>query len=175
MPERAPRKRERPDESDDRQAQLSAALEALLFRSRADTVEKKAQELKAAFDGLVVQDLDGAIAGNCREAGQRFAGAFAGKYMPLGDVMSFLPESSQDLLIECLAESQGSKFIAGATRDVTYAMNNAPSRNAYSAALSRYLLKDADLRKTVAMRRSEDPKDFESKLKSMLNKRSRRR
>ena len=180
VPERAPRKRERPEETDDRKAQLSAALEALLFRSRADTVEKKSQELKAAFDGQILEDLDGAIAESCRESGQRFASAFAGKYMPLGDVMSLLPETSQDLLIECLAENQGSKFIAGATRDVTYAINNAPSRNAYSAALSRYLLQNAELRKTVAMRRSEDPKDFESKLKSMLNKsiqdkRSRRR
>jgi hypothetical protein len=95
--------------------------------------------------------------------------------MPLGDVLSFLPETSQDLLIECLAQNQGSRFASRATVDITHAINNTPSRNAYSAALSRYLLQNAELRRTVAMRRSEDPKDFESKLKSMLNKRSRRR
>ena len=178
VPERAPRKRERPEQTDDtegRLAQLSAALEAVLFRSRADTVERKAQELKTAFDGLVSPDLDGLIAENCRDSGQRFASAFAGKYMPLGDVMTFLPETSQDLLIECLAENQGAKFTSRATVDISHAINNPPSRNAYSAALSRYLLQRAELRKTVAMRRSEDLKDFERKLKSLLNKRSRRR
>ncbi len=178
VPERAPRKRERSEaaeENEDRQAQLSAALEAVLFRSRAESIDKKIQELKASFDGLVSSDLDDAIAGNCRDSGHRFASAFAGKYMPLGDLMSFLPETSQDLLIECLAENQGTKFPSRVTLDITHAINNAPSRNAYSAALSRYLLRDAELRKTVAMRRSEDVKDLESKLKSMLTKRSRRR
>ena len=56
---------------------------------------------------------------------------------------------------------------AQAAIDVAHALKNKPSRNAYSAALSRYLLDDPPLRRQVARVMVED--DLERKLKSMLS------
>jgi hypothetical protein len=50
---------------------------------------------------------------------------------------------------------------------LAHALKNKPSRNAYSVALSRYLLADAPLRRQVARVMVED--DLERKLKSMLS------
>ncbi|MGI8746627.1 MAG: hypothetical protein ACR2NN_29440 [Bryobacteraceae bacterium] len=174
VPEKVPRRRERTEEPDTRSAELRSALQSVLFRSRTDSVERKTADLRANFDGVASPDLDGMIEENCRESGNRFASAFAGKYLALGDVMSFLPEASQERLIECLAEQLAGKFPSRATLDITHAINNPSSRNAYSQALSRYLLQHPELRKTVAMRRSEETKDLDRRLKSMLAKRKAR-
>ena len=60
-------------------------------------------------------------------------------------------------------------------KHITEAILAAEKDNKQQNLLVRLLLQRAELRKTVAMRRSEDLKDFERKLKSLLNKRSRRR
>ena len=100
--------------------------------------------------------------------------AFLGKYSALGEVMSFLSETSQDRLIDCLAEHEGGKFQSLAARDLTYAINNAGSRNSYSHALARYVLQNPELNKTLAKRRLESPSELDRRLKSMLAKRGRR-
>lgn len=167
VPERMPRRRERTDD-------LGAALESVLFRSRPDSVERRTQELHNTFQNAAVTDLEAVIVENCRESGSKFAAAFAGKYMPLGDVMGLLSEAAQDRLIECFAENLGGKFAQRAAIDIAYALNNPASRNAYSRALSRYLVNHPDVRKTVAQRRSEESRDLDRKLKSMLAKRKAR-
>lgn len=171
IPERPSRRRERaPDGS----SELREALESVLFRSRADSVERDIEKLGATFDGVKSLELDDLIAENCESSGPHFAAAFSGKYSALGDVMAFLSDNSQDRLMSCLAEHEGRKFQSLAARDITHAINNPQSRNAYSRALTRYLVDHPDLGKTVAIRRGEEPKDFDRRLRSMLAKKGRR-
>jgi hypothetical protein len=158
----------------DRSPELREALESLLFRTRPDSVEKKAEDLRASFDGVTNIELEDMIAANCETSGAKFASAFSGKYIALGDVMGFLSDHSQDRLLNCLAGYESSKFQSLSVRDITYAINNPGSRNSYTKALARYVLNHPELRKTVATRRLETQSELDRRLKSMLTKKVRR-
>jgi hypothetical protein len=149
---------------------LREDLESVLFYSDRDNAERKAESLRFKYEkgpGGAKTTLDAMIETRCDTRGPQFAESFSGKYQALGDVMGFLSNSSQDRLLEVLREYQGPKFQQQAAIDLAHALKNKPSRNAYSMALSRYLLADAPLRRQVARVMVED--DLERKLKSMLS------
>jgi hypothetical protein len=172
MPDRRPaapaaRKIELPPRKD-----LRDEVDALLFNTDRDEVERKAETLRLKHEKVPAAAktaLDAMIETRCDTRSEQFARAYSGKYLALGDVMNFLTDSSQHRLLECLREFQGAKFPTQAGLDIAHALKNKISRNAYSAALSRFLLDDTALRKLVAMRMVEDPRDLERKLKSMLS------
>jgi hypothetical protein len=149
---------------------LREDLDSVLFESDRDNADRKAESLRLKYEkapGAAKSALDAMIETRCDTRGPQFAESFSGKYQALGDVLGFLSNSAQDRLLEVLREYQGSKFQQQAAIDLAHALKNKPSRNAYSSALSRYLLADAPLRRQVARVMVED--DLERKLKSMLS------
>ena len=169
MPDRrpaqaAPRKVELPQRKD-----LRDELDAVLFNTDREEAEGKAEALRSKYEKAPVAKtaLDAMIQTRSATRGEQFAKSFSGKYLALGDVMSFLSDAAQERLLECLRDYQGPKFQKQLAIDIAHAWANKPSRNAYSAALSRYLLEDAPLRKQVARVMVED--DLERKLRAMAS------
>lgn len=169
-----PRPVEPPPNDDNRVDALRDSLEALLFETDRELVEARAEALKNSFEKLnsapAKSALDAMVAARCAADGDQFGAAFSGKYLALGDAFQFLPEPAQDRLLECLESHQGKLFKAQVAIDLGHALKNKTSRNAYSTALSRYVLQHAELRKQVAQRMVEEVRDLERKLKSMLAK-----
>lgn len=150
---------------------LRAALHTLLFESDREAVDDRSGDLRARFDSVNTPDLratlDDLVESGCATNGQKFAGAFAGKYLALGDAMRFLSTAAQDRLMECFA-SHHPDFISRAGDDLKHALNHSNSRNAYSRALSRLVLKDRRLCREVASYLVELPLDLETKLRRRL-------
>ncbi len=166
-PVRKPVRSRQPEPAPDLDAELRPLLEQVLFHKHVDSIERRVKELHDRFNGVRGRtELDEMIEQNCERAGDVFAERYEGKYMPLGDVMRFLSPAAQDRLMECLARYEGGNFAT----HITHAINVKPSWNAYSAALARYLLNHKDMSKKIAMHRSEEPKDFERKLRSALKR-----
>ncbi len=148
---------------------LREALRKLLFDSDPDTVDQVAADTGAKFAKQNTADsraeMDELVKAHYQQDGARFAESFADKYFALGDALSFLTASSQDRLIECLRDHN---VLDPKARDITYAFNNPTSRNAYTRALARLLLKDQPLRKRVAQQIGDLPEDLERRLKNVL-------
>jgi hypothetical protein len=149
--------------------ELRDELDAVLFDTDRDTAERKVEALRAKYEKTPVAKaaLDAMIQTRCDTNGEQFAEAYSGKYLALGDVMGFLSEAAQQRLLECLRDHQGSKFSEQTAVHVRHALGNRASRNAYTAALGRYLLSDIKLLRQVAKYMDED--SLERKLKSMLS------
>ena len=151
--------------------QFADALTRVLFETARDEVDSAAEDLRARYKKANNQaDVNEIVTARCESAGDDFARTFTGKYQALSRVMLYVPEDGQQALLEAFRRYHGPKFAAQATKDFRYAWSNRASKNAYSAALSHYLLKNADVRKQVAANVVEDPSDFEKKLKTLLAK-----
>lgn len=148
---------------------LGEALSKLLFDSGPDSVDQLATELSAKYakqnSAESRSEMDEVITAHLKKGGAQFAESFADKYFALGYALSFLTASSQDRLIECLRDHN---VLDPKARDITYAFNNPASRNSYTRALARVLLKDRELRKRVALQVGDLPEDFERRLKTVL-------
>lgn len=153
--------------------ELLQSLRQLLFDTAADSVDDRTAELLKRYKKPLraqTKDFDAMVAQGCEQDCDRFVTSFYNKYSALGDVMSYLSSDAQDRLLACFAASKEANLASFAARDVMYALNNAHSQNAYTRALSRWLLQDRPLRKRIAMELGEFPDDFERKLLRLVAK-----
>jgi hypothetical protein len=150
------------------ESELVAMLRELLFSTNGWAVEEKSNAFERAVAGLEPDArsmFDAMVEENCAVHGKRFAGAFLGKYGPLGVVLGGVSEAARAKLIGCLAEAKD--FIGIAERDLRHAYGSPGSRNAYTVALSQYLLNDARLLMKVGDQAPGGPATLKRKLMEM--------
>lgn len=140
--------------------ELQEELRRVLFESDPDAVEERCKNLRLPAARV---SLDDAI------PAESFAKAFYGKYLPLGCVMSYLTEESQERLLECF----GTGLSGFAAEHVKHAINNKSSRSPYTSALARFLLKDRKMLKQIAGQLAFLPSEFEPKLRTLAKDKGR--